>query len=161
MASLQVSCSNSKSSYKVTFKRFNNGSDKEVTCTRAGSVSFTASGQTSKLTCKSPQEFCAARFGETQKHCDDTCGKNGRCQNRTYSVRRLNTPVRKMQAGCPSTKTPSTISTVKTSNGTTSVVSNPFGTDSNGSKWGCWCYSNEKVQAACPDLAEDRDGEGY
>ena len=155
-ASLQAECSNSNSSYVVTFKKFDNGSDKRVTCTRAGSLSFRASGQTSTLTCVNPRDFCAKRFGNKKELCDDSCNQNGRCQNKRYRARRLAT---RALGNCPNTTTPTKISSSTTKNGVTTVTATPFGTDAFGGQWGCWCYSDGRVKTACPDLSEDRDGE--
>jgi hypothetical protein len=155
-ASLQADCSNSNNSYVVTFKNFDNGKDKKVTCTKEESLSFKASGKDSTLNCIDPRKFCAKRFGNKKELCDDSCGQNGRCQNKKYNRRRLTT---RALGACPNTETPTKISKVTTKSGVTTVTATPFGTDAFGGQWGCWCYSNGKVSKACPDLSEDKDGE--
>jgi len=95
--SVQARCSNSRTSYELTFKKFgkdsrgNSTGDASVTCTRAGTVKFNTSYKySSSVKCYDPKTFCGNRFGSIgQAKCDDTCTMNGRCQKVGNSRREL------------------------------------------------------------------------
>lgn len=161
--SVQAACSNSRTSYTLTFRNFRLNSsgtksgDATVTCASAGTERFNTSYRyPSSVTCENPSTFCAARFSAVgAAKCDDTCNKNGRCQ-KVHSRRRR----RRLQSAtnCPTTSTtPATTPT--TSSGTTTNTSNVpgFGTSSSGSQWQCMCYRDMRRGTACPDLSEDND----
>jgi len=160
--SVQAACSNSRTSYTLTFKNFNIGSsgtpngDARVTCTAAGTVRFnTGYRYPSSVTCESPATLCAARFSAVgAAKCDDTCNKNGRCQ-RVHSRRRI----LQSATNCPGQGSAVTATTTPTSGSgpTTTVRTTPFGTSRSGSQWQCMCYANMRRGTACPDLTEDND----
>lgn len=97
--SVQAQCSNSKTSYTLTFKNFAMNSsgrrsgDATVTCTSAGNKQFNTSYRyPSTVKCYTPSDFCKRRFGKIgAAKCDDTCVQNGRCQRVSGNRRRMET----------------------------------------------------------------------